>query len=206
MAGAESYVQLPQDSVGKKLRTNKQTKEGVLVEEQVVRLECHQKAELPAYAAIVVGATPTANQTWLNLYNAVGSNKWVELIFAKVAAHATAATAGYHIMFRLLRHTTQGSGTTVTPVKFDTANADLPSQIAVLSATGSPAGSVMLTGSLNTEETGGHVETVLFDERITQQPLLLREGEGCCIAQAVAEAGAGLIDVMVIFRVRPKET
>ncbi len=203
----ESYVQLPQDSVGKKLRTNKQTIESSLVEEQVVRLEAHQKAEIATYGVCALDSAVAASKHHLSMWNSLGSNKWLEIILVKVGMQATATVAGFPMGFRLLRTGEGGvAGISLTPAKFNTGNADLPAQVYI--ATGAVPSSLIATlaaGTCNPEESGGHAECVLLDERINQQPLLLKESEGITIQQ-YATAGVGVVDVTVFFRVRPEES
>jgi len=203
----ESYVQLPQDSTGKKLRSIKRTVEGVLVEEQVIRIEAHQKAEEQCWGVCALDSAVGANKYHLSLLNGSGSNKWLEIILVKLAMQATAAVAGFPAAFRLIRTSSEGTGgTALTAGAFNTGNTALPAQVSAKTGVSTPTEvSTLASGSATAEDTGGNSETILFNEKITQQPLLLKEGEGITVKQ-YGTANVGVVDVTVFFRVRAKES
>jgi len=200
---AETYVQLPADSTGSKLRAISVSKNDVTVLEQVVRVELLEKATLAHYAAVATGLAVGANVYHLVLANNSGSSLLIDIVHLKVAMNATAVVSGFPMAFRLLRTTDGGTGgTAITVSNFDTDNAALPSQITVKYTVTTPTDStVIASGSCNPEETGGNTETVLWDEKLQCQPLTVREGEWLAVKQ-YGTAGVGVVDVTLQFRTR----
>jgi hypothetical protein len=198
---SESYVQLPPDSTGKRLRTFLRSVLGVDVHEQVVQLEGKSVA---TYSFSAVGSAAGADKHHLTMFNAIGSGKVVEVLAVRVAMETTAAVTGFPARFNLSRTSSDATGgTPLSAVKLDTQNVALPAQISGQSApTGAPtAAGVVTVGSVNPEETGGAPTVDMYREDPGCQPLTLREGEGVTVQQ-YPTANAGAVSVHVLFRVR----
>lgn len=71
------------------------------------------------------------NKSMAAIFNGVGSGRILRVYRVWVLNNQTAAVTGVLTTFSLRRSTAQSSGTAVTPVKHDTASANLPAQVLV---------------------------------------------------------------------------
>ncbi|MCS7117515.1 MAG: hypothetical protein NZ957_01835 [Thaumarchaeota archaeon] len=196
-----SFIRLPPDSSGKRIRTVAKTVGGIEVHEQVV--QALQADFFATYSAAVVGSTAAADRHHLVIFNGTGSGRIIRILKVVISCETTAAVTGYAMGFRLRRTATAGSGgTSITVATMDTTDPSLPSAITVwTNPTTAPTLSAVVTvAAINPEETGGHYTEVLYERGQGEKALTLREGEGITVQQ-YNNAGAGLINVYAIFTV-----
>lgn len=226
---SESYVVVPPDSTGKKVRTIARTIGGAEVHDRVVEIASPTDGavidprdisdrdtrglgvvtlkgrQIATYSAAVAGSAVAANKHHLVIFNGTGSGKIIEILRVIISPEQTAAVTGYQMGYRLYRTTNAGSGgTAVTPNKMDTTNPDLPTQVTVWTnpTTAPTLTTLVAVGSVNPEETGSSgTPFPLYEAKPDEQPLTLREGEGVTVQQ-YATAGVGLFNVYIVFRVR----
>jgi len=212
--GVESYIQVPIDGAGRRIRTAEVSKGGFTVQEELISLEAHQKTDLPVYILASLDRAAAASYWHALLCINPDCTKWAEVILIKVIAQATAVVAGFPMSFRIYRFATIGTATELTFSKLNTDNPDLPptgltpgfwgGHGAAPDAIGGLINVPLASGSINPEEGGAALETILFDEKVTGQPLLVRDGGGIGVQQ-YATAGVGLVDVIIVFRTRDKD-
>jgi hypothetical protein len=121
----ESFIQLPPDSTGKKLRTIEETIGG-----HVVHTEFFQFRQLPTFIAHVVDITPAANAFLLAILNR-NAGKVVRVWRANMFISSETAVTGVLLKARLVRISATvplSGGTAVTPTQMDT-NDSLPANI-----------------------------------------------------------------------------
>lgn len=120
---AESYIQLPADSTGKKLRTRQRSIGGNTVEEQYV-----VAGALPTFYAYFAPTISASNKVIAAIWNG-NATEVVKLRKGFLIQSTAAAVTGVQVQFDAIRRSTSHSGgTTVTPVAVDTADT-LPSSI-----------------------------------------------------------------------------
>lgn len=204
---SESFIQLPPDSTGKKVRTLKRTVADQEVHERITLLAEALTGELmpkwyPTYSACVVASAVAANKHHLVIFN--GSQNIIRILRVYLHPETTAAVTGYIMGYRLIRTTSAGSGgTAITVNKMDTADPDLPTNVIVWSnpTTAPSLSTTIAVGATNPEETGGtSFPAILYEWKPWEKPLTLRNGEGITVQQ-YGTAGVGLIDVVAIFQV-----
>lgn len=163
------------------------------------------------HTAAAIGATFASNKAMLGIFNGSGSGRVLRIYRVWVLNNQTAAVTGVLTTFSLRRTTAQSGGTTVTPVKHDTASATLAAQI--LAATGptvtlsdifrkfmwsndEPAAS---TGSSDEFETLVPLNCIWDSTGDTNiEPIVLREGQGIAVNHDGSSA-VGLCDVFIEF-------
>lgn len=135
---AESYIQIPSDGTGKKVRTRQRVIGGNTVEEQYV-----VAGALPtfyAYYAPTVGAT---NKIIAAIWNG-SSTEIVKIRKGFLIQSTAAAVTGVQVQFDAIRRsTTHTGGTAVTAVPVDTADT-LPANI-TMAGNGPTAGTAAAT-------------------------------------------------------------
>lgn len=191
-------------------------------EHQVVMLadeSGHISGSLPTYGLITPPIAVGANKLLLDIFNATGSGKVMDIrgawLIPKLDAAVTGALAVRVDMFRTGAVGTGGStvatgsatrdAATGSFWAFDTANAALPAQITarVAPTGGATALHWLLPNMVATEETAtsmGHATQ--FQNLIPQffygQKLAIREGQGVLFQQG-AVAGVGSVSILVAF-------
>lgn len=205
----ESYIQVPPDAGGRRIRTIQSVKAGFEVEEEVMQLQVNAPALLPIYAVCVLDQTPASNRHHLSIFNGSGSNKWLEILQLRANQAAIASSPiGPPLSFRIRRTTAAFTpGTALTPGKLDTSSPDLPAEIAL--QTGATP-TVILTNvsviTITQPAEASYPDGVLQIERVTCQPLLLKEGEGITLQQygTVGDTTSVRLHFSCLFRVRNK--
>lgn len=192
----ESFVQLPQDGVGKKLRTRQRTIGANTVEEQGVFLSAAES--FVAYADAVV---PAGNKHHLSIFNGVGSGRVVKLRKLFCVNLQSAAISGGLVRFDVKKTTAQSAGTALTAQKVDSNNANLPAQILVATAATITEGALLFPYMTLTEEQAvtqpltiamfQQFQNVLLESPELQE-LTLREGEGMTVKQITAITAGSL--------------
>ena len=156
------------------------------------------------YVASALAMAKAASKNYLTVFNATGSAKTVEIVYASVITSLTAAVTGLARGYRLFRITAHSVGTLITPVKLKSSSPALPAEITArkdgvtMTVSGDPLG----IGVTNEEETGSAgMEANLFDECKIGEPIICAVGEGIGIQQD-ATAGVGVLNAFIYFRVR----
>ncbi len=203
----ESFVRLPADSTGKRLRTSQRNIGGVDVETQYV-LPVTDRVVANSIAVSTfrtVGAAATA-QTLFTLENQAGSGVIVAVRRLAAYEDTTAALTAVVPTLRTSRTTAMPTGgTVIAKGMFDTAPPASPAGVVARGATASDGGAATVitataSGSPVWESMGQRMHTlvgqVLTDaipclpELVSTSPFLLREGEALMVAVGAAAATA----------------
>ena len=208
MAGmSEDYIQLPPDSVGKRVRALRRTVGGVDVYERLVALAEAVTGEpfpkwYPTYSAAIAGSAVAANKHHLVIFN--GSTSILRILKIFLFPELTAAVTGYIMGYRLWRTTSAGAGgTAITVNKMDTTDPNLPAGVTIwTNPTTAPTLSTLISvASVNPEETGAAgFPSILYQWMPWEKPLTLRQNQGITVQQ-YATAGVGLLNVLAVFQV-----
>lgn len=170
-------------------------------------------SELPTYSWVSNSAA-TANKKMIDLFNAAGSGKVINITRITAYARPTGTVSGTVIPLEISRTSTVGTGgTTITADKYDTSDSDVPAQITARDApTGGATtnGGVLIADTIGTDETaygeyrgnfrtaegmGGNVQ-YMWDSSTTRRTITLREGEGMTI-QTGPLSGVGNVLILV---------
>ena len=171
---------------------------------------------IPAPSANVYVGTGTAmavaaDRVYLALLNRNSAVK-IDVLRVYVAKEVTAAVTGLVRGYRLFRYSHNSAptgGTSIAPVRLDTAMSALAGSIDCMVSSGSgvtPGGTpetvALGTAGVYEEETGGGTgQYDLFDWRWTSRPVVLNANEGVYVVQD-STAGTGVISASIVFRVR----
>ena len=194
----ESYIQLPADSTGKKLRTRQRVVGADTVEEQY-----SVAASLPTYYFWSGYSAGAANKIYLDVFNASGSGKVLRL--RKLFVQSTvAAVTGVGFQFDLDRTTAAGTGGTVlTGNPADTADGALPAQVTARTVPtgGATKQLTLFPVTLSSEETqaGAHfnwAHNVIPESPEVKEPII-REGQGVRLVQ-ITSSTAGTWGVLAV--------
>lgn len=200
----ESFVQLPADGVGKKLRTWQKTIGANTVEEQAVFLSAKE-----TWSAVADNVVPAANKYHIAIFNALASGRIIRVRKLFAINTTTAAVTGALMRCEGRRTTVQAAGTAITPVAHDTNNAALPGGIAVATGATITDGSLLWPLMLASEE---QVATAPSDKNVflqglnlmmegpETQELVLREGQGFGLKQ-VTNVTVGTWTWVLVFTV-----
>jgi hypothetical protein len=123
---ADSYVQVPADSTGKKLRTRSRVVGADTVHEEAIWTPGRET--WVAYADAVAFA---ANKHHISIFNATGSGKIVRVVKLFAVNLQTAAVTGIVVRFDFKKITAASAGTTLTAQAVDSNNAALPAGVTV---------------------------------------------------------------------------
>lgn len=185
---AETFVQLPPDSTGKKLRTRDRTIGSNAVHEQAV-----YQASLPTYYVLADAVAHTANKHHLSIMNAAGSGKVVSVRKLYHINLALAAITGVAERFDVKKITAHSGGTAITPQSCDSDNPAIPAQItAATGATSVTEGALLYPiTTQNDELTAANTAVANFlmqglnlqPEGIEVQEFRLRPGQGITVKQ-----------------------
>ena len=115
---AETFIQLPPDSTGKKLRTRDKVIGGQTVHEQAV----YQTA-LPTFYVLADAVAFAANKHHLSIMNSAGSGKLVSIKKLFHINLSLGAVTGVALRFDIKRATAVSAGTAITPQSCDTDDA-----------------------------------------------------------------------------------
>lgn len=158
------------------------------------------------YLAKVTGSVVGLNKTHLNLFNGLQSNLKICIYKIEVISHLVANNTGVATTIYLRRTTDAGTGLTTDSIqKLNSKLQNLPSQIsAVHTLTLGPTitnGSELAGQTIYTEETTGQTsKEPLFEASQFIDPITLNGGEGVCVQQQLASAGA--LSVFIYFKVK----
>lgn len=190
---AESIVQLPADSTGKKLRHRERTVGANTIYEPYVLVQDERAIVYEGRCGSFrqLGIAGTAGQKLLSLFNAVGSTVIVDLQSLTYDVYQTAARVVAPPVIRLHRITTLPTGgTAISKVAVDSALSSNAS-VTLLQGTASDGGaataivSTPAAGTLITQEPVGRALTLVGYEQFdrgdfldSDAPITLRAGEG----------------------------
>ncbi len=189
---SESYIQLPPDGTGKKVRAV--YRPGLDVYEEVFLSKGIETVN-PIYVAAVSASAVAANKHHLTLWN--GSAQRVRVLAVIVACHTTAAVTGFTMQYLLLRASSVTGGTTLSIERLDPEDPAPPAGIRALTgATVTVTGGPLAIFTLNPEETGGF-NWIYF---VPPKPVVVAPNSGLTIQQ-YATAGVGLFNAVIYFSV-----
>lgn len=189
---SESYIQLPPDGSGKKVRAIYQS---ALDAYEEVQLSKDIEVVNPIYIAAVSASSVAASKHHLTLWN--GSTRRVRVIAIIVSCHSTATVSGYIMQYLLYRASAVSGGTAITIGKLDPDDPDLPSGItASTGATVTVTGPPLAIFALNPEETGAFC----WINFRPPKPVVVKPSTGLTIQQ-YGTAGVGLFNAVMYFSV-----
>jgi hypothetical protein len=189
---SETFLQVPPDSTGQRLRMRQRTIGGQPVLEQAVF-----QGDTPTYYVVADNVTFANSKTHISIMNAVGSGLVLLLRKAYAINLQTAAVTGAALRMDARRITAHSGGTALTPVLADTASPALPAQVTVLTNATVTSPTLLYPFIVTTEE---ETATAAFSKNAFTpfqnlqpegplvQPLHLREGQGFAITQITAGA------------------
>lgn len=189
---SESYIQLPPDGTGKKIRSIYRSDLDVYEEIQLCK---NIENVNPIYVVAVSASSVAASKHHLTLWN--GSTNRVRVISIIVAMHNTATVTGYIMQFLVYRASSVSGGTALTIDRLDPDDPASPSNItASTGATVTVTGAPLAIFTLNPEETGGQ-NWIYF---VPPKPIIVKPSTGLTIQQ-YATAGVGLFNAVIYFSV-----
>ena len=192
---SEAFIQLPPDSTGKKARAIQKTIGANTVYQEVQNVK-HIEEENPVYAVAVSASAVAASKHHLSLWNGT-TNTYIRILRVSPSMHSTATVSGFIMQYILQRASAVSGGTTLTIVKLDPRDPDLPSGIsAATGATVTLKEAPIHIFAINPEETGAFAQI----EYTPPRPIVIAPGEGITIQQ-YATAGVGLFNAVVYFTV-----
>jgi hypothetical protein len=199
---SSTFLQVPPDSTGQKLRMRARVVGADTLLEQAVF-----SGALPTYYATADNVAFANGKTHLSIMNAAGSGVLVAIRKLFVINLSIAAVVGAALRFDARRITAHSGGTAVTPVKADTANTNLPAQVTVLTGATVTAPTLLYPFITTTEEETAtaalsknmyQAMTNLQPEGLEIQELRLREGEGFALTQ-ITNATVGSYAWFAVF-------
>lgn len=188
----ESYIQLPADSTGKKVRA---VYNDITLSYEEVQVSKDIESVNPVYAVAVSASAVAASKHHLSIWN--DSTSYIRILQIIVSMHTTAAVTGFIMQYILQRASAVSGGTNLTIVKLDNRNQNLPSGIsATTGATVTLKEAPIAIFALNPEETGSQCH-IQFDP---PNPIVVAPNEGITIQQ-YATAGVGLFNAVIYFTI-----
>jgi hypothetical protein len=190
---SESYIQLPPDSTGKKVRAIYNSDLDSYEEVQAFK---HIEEENPVYVTGVEGSSVAADKHHLTIWN--GSSSYIRILKVLLSMHETATVSGYVMGFFLYRADSVSGGTPANIIKLDPRDPDLPRGIsAYTGATVTTiAGNRLALFALNPEETGAFC----FIDFTPPKPIVVPPNQGVTLKQ-YSYAGVGLFNAVIYFSV-----
>jgi hypothetical protein len=189
---SESYIQLPPDGTGKKVRAIYKPDNDVYEE---IFLSKDIEVVNPIYVVAVSASAVGAGKHHLTLWN--GSSYRVRVLRIIVSMHTTGAVTGYPMQFLVYRASAVSGGTALTIDKLDPDDPEPPSGItASTGATVTVTGRPLAIFTLNPEETGAFC----YIDFKPPKPIIVKPGTGLTIQQ-YATAGVGLFNAVIYFSV-----
>jgi hypothetical protein len=202
----ESFVQVPTDGTGKRLRTRERTVSAQTVQEQYVITQSERvvSSRIAVSSFRTLGNAATT-QTLFTLENGAGSGVIVGVRRLAVYMDTTAALTAVVPSLRSHRTTNMPSaGTTLTKVAWDTAQTASASQVVARGATASDGGTATaITATLGgvvweamSQRLHTAVGQVLTDsmpvlpDLAANEPLLVRPGEAIAVAVLASAASS----------------
>ena len=188
---AESFVQLPADSVGKKLRARSR-----VIGANTVYEQAFFPAAIDSWIAYADAVAFAASKHHLTIFNATGSGVTVKVRKLYAVNLATSAAVGIVQRFDIRRATASSAGTTITPVSQDTNNTALPAGVTVRTNGTVTNGSLLFPWITSTEEETAAVplSKTVFQQAVNiipegpevQEITLRANNEGMTVHQTVS--------------------
>lgn len=201
----ESYIQVPPNSTGSKVRTRSRVIGANTVHEQAV-----YQAALPTYYALADAVTCAQNKQVISVLNDTGSGKVVALKKLFIINTQLSTVTGVALRSDVKRATAHSGGTVVTPASADSANPAIPAQITVRTAATSVTESTLLFPLTYTNDEVGATQAFpsaqlmaglnWFPEGAEVQEVRLREGEGLTIKQ-ITNSTVGQFAWLIVFTI-----
>lgn len=201
----ESYIQVPPNSTGSKVRTRSRVIGANTVHEQAV-----YQAALPTYYALADAVTCALNKQVISILNDTGSGKVVALKKLFIINTQLSTVTGVALRSDVKRATAHSGGTVVTPASADSANPAIPAQITVRTAATSVTESTLLFPLTYTNDEVGATQAFptaqlmaglnWFPEGAEVQEVRLREGEGLTIKQ-ITNSSVGQFAWLIVFTI-----
>lgn len=200
---ADTFVQLPPDSTGKKLRTRDKVIGANTVHEQAVF-----QSALPTFYAVADAVAFAANKHHIAVMNAAGSGKMVNIRKLYHINLSLAAVTGVALRFDVKKATAVSAGTAITPVSCDTDDT-LPAGITVATGATVTEGALLYpVTTQNDEITAANTAVANYLAAMTNlQPegaeikeFRLRPGEGLTVKQ-ITSTTVGTFGWLLVFTV-----
>lgn len=201
----ESFIQVPPNSTGSKVRTRSRVIGANTVHEQAV-----YQAALPTYYALADAVTCAQNKQVISILNGTGSGKVVALKKLFIINTQLSTVTGVALRSDVKRATAHSGGTVVTPASADSANPAIPAQITVRTAATSVTESTLLFPLTYTNDEVGATQAFpsaqlmaglnWFPEGAEVQEVRLREGEGLTIKQ-ITNSTVGQFAWLIVFTI-----
>lgn len=200
---ADTFIQLPPDSTGKKLRTRDKTIGANTVHEQAVF-----QSALPTFYALADAVAFTANKHHIAVMNAAGSGKMVSIKKLFQINLSLGAVTGVALRFDIKRATAVSAGTAITPQSCDSDDT-LPAGITVATGATVTEGALLFPYTTNSDElTAANTAVANFlsagfnwiPEGPELKELRLRPGEGFTIKQ-ITSSTVGSFAWLIVFTV-----
>jgi len=189
---SESYIQLPPDGTGKRVRAIYRGDLGVYEEVQLFK---DIETENPVYVVAVSASSVSANKHHLTIWN--GSTYRLRVLEIVVSMHETATVSGYIMQYLVYRASAVSGGTALSIDRLDPDDPAPPSGIsAYTGATVTITGNPLAIFTLNPEETGGDC----YRDFKPPKPIIVKPGTGLTIQQ-YGTAGVGLFNAVIYFSV-----
>jgi hypothetical protein len=188
---SDSYIQLPPDGTGKKVRAIYKPDNDVYEE---IFLSKDIEVVNPIYVVAVSASAVAANKHHLTLWN--GSSYRVRVLEIIVSMHTTGAVTGYPMQFLVYRASAVSGGAQLAIDKLDPDDPDPRGIMAYTGATVTVIGAPLAIFALNPEETGAFC----YIDFKPPRPIIIKPNTGLTIQQ-YGTAGAGLFNAVIYFSV-----
>lgn len=189
---SDSYIQLPPDSTGKKIRAIYNPASNVYEEVQVSK---DIETVNPVYVIAVSASAVGANKHHITLWN--NSTYRIRILGIVVSMHTTATVTGFVLQFLVYRASSISGGTRLPIDKLDPDDPDPPGDVlAFTGATVTTMGAPLAIFALNPEDTGG----ACFIDFKPPKPIIIKPGTGLTVQQ-YNTAGVGLFNAVIYFSI-----
>jgi hypothetical protein len=189
---SESYIQLPPDSTGKKVRAFYQPSTGTYEEVQVSK---NIEYLNPVYVVSVSGSAVSANKHHLLIWN--GSTYRLRVLKIVASIHATTTVTGFPMQFMVYRVVSVSGQPSILPQNLDPDDPYPPSGLEIFTGvTATITGAPLAIFVLNPEDTGGNH----WIDFTPPKPIVIKPSTGLTIQQ-YGTAGTGLFNASIYFSV-----
>jgi hypothetical protein len=204
-----SYVRVPPDGTGKKLRTRERSVGADVVHEQMLVLGAE-----PCWYLRSGPLACAANKIFLAFLNNAGSGQvlkvrriWIQNAQLPAITSGTAPATVGMMQFDVKRITAATGGTALTANPIDTVDGALPTYTAYATATGVTESTVLYPWYTNNDEIGltGGFPQAIYQQVVSSlidgweiRELTLNPGEGFCVKQ-ITNFTLGQFDVLAVI-------